>query len=88
MQTELDGIPLDLSGGVAVEVEGRVVRLPFTLGTTWSLDDTVIPLAPQSQWLLIYRIHNPDRADLLRPFVADRDRIRMLAELGLPDDFC
>jgi hypothetical protein len=66
---ELDGQPLDLSGGVAVLLDGREIELPFRAGGIWDLEGTTIPLAPSEQWLLIYLVHGSPRAELLAPHV-------------------
>lgn len=81
---ELDGQPLDLSGGVAVTIEGRKVRLPFRRGATWDLDGRPIPLAPPEQWLLIYLVHGSDRAGLLAAMVDRAAWAALHRELDLP----
>ena len=58
---DIDGQELDLSGAITLEIEGRRVPLPFRSGDIWDLDGAGIPLAPVEQWMLIYRLHRPDR---------------------------
>lgn len=61
----IDGVEVDMSGGVAFEHDGETFELPFDDGAAWELDGYVIPLAPRSQWVQIYRHHNPSKAELL-----------------------
>jgi hypothetical protein len=81
-QHEMDGQALDMSGGVALEVNGEVVRLPFQPGSVWDLDGTPIPLAPLERWVVIYRVNGSNRADLLAPLVDPAAWERQVRELG------
>jgi hypothetical protein len=84
---DLDGQALDLSGGVAMVVDGRVVRLPFRPGALWDLGGVPIPLAPPEQWLLVYRVHGSNRAVLLAALVDPVAWQRQVRALGLPHDW-
>jgi len=83
----LEGQELDLSGAIALEIEGRVVRLPFAPGPEWDLDGEAIPLAPLEQWLLIYRLHKPGRAALLEEAVDEGSWRALCAGIGIPSDW-
>ena len=66
---------------------GFVARIPFRTGTTWDLDGTSVPLAPLTDWLLVYRHHNPMRARLLEPFVPEAEWSAFLDLIGAPPGF-
>ena len=83
----VDGQELDLTGAIALEIEGGVVRLPFAPGPEWDLDGEAIPLAPLEQWLLIYRFHQPARAALLEEAVDEGAWRALCAGIGIPSDW-
>jgi hypothetical protein len=82
------GTDLDMTGGIALRYPGGfVARLPFTKGTTWDLDGVAVPLAPLSDWLLVYRYHNPQRGRVLEPLVPPEQWAALLAAIGAPAGF-
>jgi hypothetical protein len=82
------GVDLDMTAAVALRYrEGFVARLPFRDGSVWDVEGTPVPLAPLTDWLLVYRYHNPARAELLEPFVAVEEWVEFLDVLGAPTGF-
>lgn len=82
------GTELDITGGIALRYPGGfVARIPFTEGTTWELGGVAVPLAPLSDWLLVYRYHNPQRGRLLEPCVPAEQWAALLAVIGAPEGF-
>jgi hypothetical protein len=82
------GVELDMTAGIALEYpDGFVARLPFRPGRVWDLGGVAVPLAPLTEWLLVYRWHNPSRSELLAPLVPDADWRGLLEEIGAPEGF-
>jgi len=82
------GADLDVTAAVALRYRGGfVARIPFRTGTTWELDGVSVPLAPLTDWLLVYRHHKPTRARLLEPFVAKEEWVEFLDLIGAPPGF-
>lgn len=77
---------LDCIGGMAVDMGGSVIRLPYRPGGTWHLDGVEIPMAPAEQWLFVYRIVDPRSAALLASVVDDAGHEALRADLGLDDE--
>ena len=79
-------VELDLTGGVALQIDGSKVPVPFTPGGTWFLEGIEVPLAPPEHWLLIYRQHRSARAKLLEPLVEPNRWDDLKSLLGLDPD--
>lgn len=84
---DLHGQELDMSGAITLEIEGRRVPLPFTAGGVWDLDGVHIPLAPVEQWMLIYRLHKPERALLFEDLVEPEEWSALCRRAGIPEDW-
>jgi hypothetical protein len=82
------GVELDMTASIALEYpDGFVARLPFREGPGWDFEGTPIPLAPLTDWLLVYRYHDPERARLLAPLVPDREWFEFLDLIDAPPGF-
>ena len=64
-----------------------MARIPFTKGATWDLEGVAVPLAPLSDWLLVYRYHDPERGRLLEPLVPAGQWAALVAAIGAPEGF-
>jgi hypothetical protein len=82
-----DGVELDMTAGIALDYGDRVLRLPFESGGETTIQGEKVPLAPLAHWLLIYRFHNPERAQLLEPRVGEEAWAALLGRLGQPEGF-
>ena len=76
---DVDGVAVDVIGGLAWLAGDRVVAMPFRAEGEWE----GVALAPAAFWLLLYERYKPERALQLSPLVADEVRTAALAELGL-----
>jgi hypothetical protein len=76
---DVDGVVVDVIGGLAWRDGDRVVAMPFRAEGEWE----GVALAPLAHWLLLYERYKPERALQLAPLVADGVRAAALAELGL-----
>jgi hypothetical protein len=76
---DVDGVEVDVIGGLAWLEGDRVVTMPFRAEGSWEGVD----LAPAAHWLLLYERYKPERAALLAPVVGDEVREAARRELGL-----
>jgi hypothetical protein len=76
---DVDGVEVDVIGGLAWLAGDRVVEMPFRAEGEWE----GVPLAPAAHWLLLYERYKPERAAQLAPVVGQEARAAALAELGL-----
>ena len=76
---DVDGVEVDVIGGLAWLEGDRVVQMQFRAEGEWE----GVALAPAAHWLLFYERYKPERALQLAPLVADDVRAAALAELGL-----
>jgi hypothetical protein len=77
---DVDGVEVDVIGGLAWLAGDRVVEMPFRAEGEWE----GVSLAPAAFWLLLYERYKPSRAAVLAPLVGAERRAAALAELGLP----
>jgi hypothetical protein len=59
---DVDGVDVEVIGGLAWLDGGRVVHMPFRAEGSWR----GVPLAPAGHWLALYERYKPERAALLR----------------------
>jgi hypothetical protein len=76
---DVDGVAVDVIGGLAWAQGDRVVEMPFRAEGEWE----GVPLAPAAHWLVLYERYKPDRAAQLAPLVTPAAREDALRELGL-----
>jgi hypothetical protein len=76
---DVDGVEVDVIGGLAWLAGGRVVEMPFRAEGEWE----GVALAPAAHWLLLYERYKPERALQLARLVGPDARAAALAELGL-----
>jgi hypothetical protein len=74
---DIDGVEVDVIGGLAWLAGDRVVEMPFRADGEWE----GVPLAPAAHWLLLYERYKPERAAQLAPLVGPDARAAALAEL-------
>jgi hypothetical protein len=75
---DVDGVEVDVIGGLAWLDGDRVVRMPFRAEGEWE----GVALAPAAHWLLLYERYKPERARQLAPLVGEAARAAALAELS------
>jgi hypothetical protein len=80
---DVDGVHVDLLGGLAFDERGHLVRVPMRLGGAWVVAGTVVPLADPAAWWLVYRQWQPERASLLQSVLSPAARRAVLEEVGL-----
>jgi hypothetical protein len=78
------GVGLDVIGGLALEIDGALARFPLIVERAVMLSGIVIPLAPLAHWYHLYRVHDPAKAGLIRPYLDPAAITAAAAELGLP----
>jgi hypothetical protein len=77
-------VGLDVMGGLALMIDGVLVRFPLTIERSVVVDGWEIPLAPLAHWYHIYRVHNPAKAAQIRERL-DVATVRKAArELSIP----
>jgi hypothetical protein len=76
---DVDGVEVDVIGGLAWRAGERTVVMPFRAEGEWQ----GVGLAPAAHWLLLYERYKPDRARALAPLIPAAARADALAELGL-----
>jgi hypothetical protein len=59
---DVDGVEVDVIGGLAWEAGGRRFEMLFRAEGSWH----GVPLAPAGHWLALYEHYKPERAELLR----------------------
>lgn len=64
-------VGLDVMGGLALVIDGSVARFPLVVERHVSIDGWEIPLAPLAHWYHLYRVHNPEKAALIRKRLDD-----------------
>jgi len=72
---------VEAMGGLGLWVGDRLRRVPFREGPSWDLEGTEVPLAPPGQWLALYRLYQPARAEMLAPLVDETEEATAWAEL-------
>ena len=84
LDTGTTTVGLDAMGGLALMIEGVLVRFPLTIERSVAVDRWDIPLAPLAHWYHIYRVHNPAKAAQIRQRL-DLATVRKAArELSIP----
>ena len=83
LETAGGEVALDVMGGLALMIEGSLVRFPHVVEMSVPGNGVDIPLAPLAHWYHIYQIHNPARAALIRPHLDDAAIARAAAELSI-----
>jgi hypothetical protein len=76
---DVDGVAVDVIGGLAWAEGDSVVEMPFRAEGEWE----GVPLAPAAHWLALYERYKPDRAAQLAPLVTPGARERALRERGI-----
>jgi hypothetical protein len=66
---DVDGVDVDVIGGLAWMADGRLVHMPFRAEGSWQ----GVPLAPAAHWLALYERYKPERAALLRQLGVSAD---------------
>jgi hypothetical protein len=77
----IDNEAVEAMGGLGLWVGDRLRRVPFRAGPSWDLEGTEVPLAPPGQWLALYRLYQPARAEMLAPLVDAAEEAFALDEL-------
>ncbi len=80
-------VAVDVIGGLALVIDGRVVDFPFEVARLVELGDVKVPLAPLHHWYHLYRIHDPAKAALVARRLTDEEIMTGAAELGIDDLF-
>jgi hypothetical protein len=78
---DVDGVPVDVIGGLAWLEGDRVVEMPFRAEGEWR----GVPLAPAAHWLVLYERYKPERARVLAGLIDAGARAAARRELGLGD---
>jgi hypothetical protein len=66
---DVDGVEVELIGGLAWFDGERVVEMPFEAAGRWRCGAADVPLAPPQAWLELYGRYRPERAALLASLI-------------------
>jgi hypothetical protein len=78
---DVDGVAVDVIGGLAWLEGDRVVAMPFRAEGEWR----GVRLGPAAHWLVLYERYKPERARVLATVVDDGARAAARREQGLED---
>jgi hypothetical protein len=70
-------------GGLALTIDGRHIRFPVVVERQELVGGVEIPLASLAHWYHIYRVHNPDRAVLVRAHLDEATIERAARDLSI-----
>ena len=76
-------VSVDVMGGLALMIEGKLVRFPLVVETWVPISGIEIPVASLAHWYHIYQTHNPSRALAIRTHLEDTAIARAAAELSI-----
>lgn len=82
LRCELDGMDVEVIGGLCVVAAGRRVVLPMWAGGAVDIDGVQVTLADPAVWWWLYRHARPEAAGRLETAVTADRRAAIVAHLG------
>ena len=79
----VDGVTVEVIGGMRARIGDRVVPLPLAGGERVTVAGRRVALAPAGPWYHLYRMYRPERARALRELLGEPAVAAAAATLGL-----
>ncbi len=86
-RSEWDGVGVDLIGDLRVGVDGGVARFPVMVERWVDVGEVDIAVAPLRHWYHLYRMHRPEKAEMIAERLSDAEIIAGAGELGIGEIF-
>jgi Fe-S cluster biogenesis protein NfuA len=80
-------VGVDVIGGLGLMVDDSLARFPVVHSTTAVVDGVDVALAPIAHWYHLYRVHSPDKAEMIASILTDDEIVGAAGELGIGDIF-
>lgn len=85
--TSGDPVGVDIIGGMALVIDGVVVRFPFEPSHLVRIDEIDIAVAPLAQWYHLYRVHDSSKAAVVASHLQDGEIMAAASDLGIAHVF-
>lgn len=82
-RSTIAGVPVDVTGGPAIEIEGRRVDLTPVSPLQVVVGRTRVRLADPAEWVYVYREIDPEKADMLAALLDPAEVAAAATRLGL-----
>ena len=83
LETPAGSVALDVMGGLALIIDGKHIRFPLVVERRETVGGYEVPLACLAHWYHVYRVHNPDRAMLIRKHLDEATLERAARDLSI-----
>lgn len=86
-RSKWEGVGVDVIGDLRVDIDGVVARFPVMVERWVAVGGIDVAVAPLRHWYHLYRMHRPDKAEMIAARLSDAEIIAGAVELGIGNIF-